>query len=132
MAHFAKLDDNNVVLEVNVVSNDILENLPYPQSEAKGIIFLAEWSGGHTNWKQTSYNCNFRKNFAGIGFTYDANYDAFIPPKPDGYYVLNTETYMWEPDPSAPVTAPQLNTYPNDGKGYIWDEATQSWVQVNV
>lgn len=96
MAHFAKLDDNNVVLEVCVVSNDALDNLPYPQSEAKGIVFLTQWSGGYTNWRQTSYNKNFRKHFAGIGFTYDANYDAFLPPKPEGNYTLNTETYMWE------------------------------------
>jgi hypothetical protein len=96
MAHFAKLDDNNVVLEVNVVSNETLDNLPYPQSEPKGIVFLSQWSAGHTNWKQTSYNRNFRKNFAGIGFTYDANYDAFIPPKPDVECTLNTETFMWD------------------------------------
>jgi hypothetical protein len=96
MAHFAKLDDNNVVIEVHVVSNETIENLPYPQSEAKGIVFLSQWSGGYTNWKQTSYNKNFRKHFAGIGFTYNANYDAFIPPKPDGNYVLNTETFLWD------------------------------------
>ena len=95
MAHFAKLDDNNVVIEVCVVSNEVLEDLPYPQSEAKGIVFLSQWSNGHTNWKQTSYNRNFRKNFAGIGFTYDANYDAFIPPKPDNNCTLDTDTFTW-------------------------------------
>jgi hypothetical protein len=122
MAHFAKLDDNNVVLEANVVSNDTLDNLPYPQSEAKGIVFLANWSGGYTNWKQTSYNASFRKNFAGVGFTYDAVLDAFVPPKPFPSWLLNTVTCQWQ----APVP------YPTDGKMYSWDEKTQSWVEVAV
>lgn len=120
MAHFAKLDDNNVVLEINVVSNDALDNLPYPQSEAKGIVFLANWSGGYTNWKQTSYNANFRKNYAGVNYTYDATLDAFIAPKPYPSWLLNTETCQWQ----APVP------YPTDGKMYSWDEETQQWVEV--
>lgn len=78
MAHFAKLDDNNVVLEVHCVHNNELL-VDGVESEAKGIEFLIAWSGGYTNWKQTSYNHNFRKTFAGIGFTYDAERDAFIP-----------------------------------------------------
>lgn len=95
MAHFAKLDENNVVLEVNVVNNDVLD----PTDEEKsGIAFLTEWSGGYSNWKQTSYNGTFRKNYAGIGFTYDATRDAFIAPKPtEGEWVLNEETCIWEP-----------------------------------
>ena len=79
MAHFAKLDENNIVLEVNLVSNDALDP---NDEEASGIAFLIEWSGGHTNWKQTSYNANIRYNYAGIGYTYDAVDDAFIPPMP--------------------------------------------------
>jgi hypothetical protein len=122
MAHFAKLDDNNVVLEINVVSNDALDNLPYPQSEPKGIVFLANWSNGHTNWKQTSYNASFRKFYAGIGYTYDAVLDAFIAPKPYPSWLLNTETCQWQPP----------TPYPSDGNMYTWDEATQSWVKVNV
>ena len=122
MAHFAKLDDNNVVLEVLVVDDQTLDNLPYPQSEAKGIVFLADWSGGYTNWKQTSYNASFRKNYAGINYIYDSTVDAFIPPKPFPSWLLNTNTCQWQ----APIP------YPNDGNKYIWDEATQSWVQVNV
>ena len=122
MEHFAKLDDQNLVLDVNVISNDTINNLPFPDSEPVGVAFLTEWSGGYANWKQTSYNANFRKNYAGIGFTYDAVLDAFIPPKPFPSWLLNTNTCQWQ----APIP------YPNDGNQYIWDETTQSWVQVNV
>ena len=92
MAHFAKLDDNNVVLEVNVLSNHELvtskdtvdENgnvvVSLVESEDKGIAFLTAWSGGHTNWKQTSYNATFRGKFAGIGDTYDPVTNMFIAP----------------------------------------------------
>jgi hypothetical protein len=122
MAHFAKLNQNNVVVEVNVVSNDTINNLPFPDSEPFGVLFLTEWSGGYPLWKQTSYNANFRKNFAGVGFTYSVELDAFISPKPYPSWLLNTNTCQWQP----PIP------YPNDGNKYIWDEATQSWVQVNV
>jgi hypothetical protein len=95
MAHFAKLDENNVVLEVNCLdNNELLVN--GIEVEAKGIAFLTIWSNGHYNWKQTSYNGNFRKNYAGIGFTYNATRDAFIPPKPDGDWTLNETTCQWE------------------------------------
>jgi len=120
MAHFAKLDENNVVLEVNVVNNnDLLQD--GIESEEKGIQFLIDWSGGYTNWKQTSYNNRIRKNFAGIGYTYDPTRDAFIPPKPFSSWVLNETTCLWD----APVP------FPTNGQRYYWDEATTSWV-VNV
>jgi hypothetical protein len=122
MGHFAKIDDQNVVIDVIVVNNETLNNLPFPESEAVGIAFLTDWSGGYTNWKQTSYNANFRKNYAGIGYTYDAVLDAFISPKPYPSWLLNTETCQWVPP----------TPYPSDGNMYTWDEATQSWVQVNV
>ena len=93
MAHFAKLDDNNVVLEVNVVNNDVLDPA---NEEASGIAFLTEWSGGYSNWKQTSYNGSFRKNYAGIGSTYDETRDAFIPPKPEGNWILDEDTCLWK------------------------------------
>ena len=119
MAHFAKLDQNNVVLEVNVVdNNDLLQD--GVESEAKGIQFLIDWSGGYTNWKQTSYNAKIRKNYAGVGYTYDAQRDAFVPPQPFPSWVLNEDTCLWEP----PVA------YPTDGQRYQWDEATTSWVAV--
>lgn len=92
MAHFARLDDNNVVLEVNALNNHELvtskntvdENgnvvVSLVESEDKGIAFLTAWSGGHTNWKQTSYNATFRGKFAGIGDTYDPVTNLFISP----------------------------------------------------
>jgi hypothetical protein len=93
MAHFAKLDENNIVLEVNVVSNDALDA---SNEEASGIAFLTEWSGGYSNWKQTSYNGTFRKHYAGIGFTYDATLDAFISPKCHDEATLNEDTCRWD------------------------------------
>ena len=122
MAHFAKLDEQGTVIDVNVVNNETLNNLPFPESEPVGVAFLTEWSGGYTNWKQTSYNANFRKNYAGVGYTYDAVLDAFIPPKPYPSWLLNTNTCQWVPP----------TPYPSDGNLYTWDETTQSWVQVNV
>ena len=118
MAHFAKLDDQGAVVEINVVNNDTLNNLPFPESEPIGVAFLTDWSGGYTNWKQTSYNANFRKNYAGIGYTYDATLDAFIAPKPFPSWLLNTITCQW----NAPTP------YPTDGKMYSWDEDAQRWV----
>lgn len=120
MAHFAKLDENNLVVEVIVVDNNDINNLPFPNSEPVGIEFLTQWSGGYTNWKQTSYNNNFRKNYAGIGHTYDADRDAFIAPKEYASWVLNEDTCRWE----FPVP------YPDDGGIYRWDEDTISWVLV--
>ena len=122
MASFAKLNDKSIVIDGIALDNETVDNLPFPESEPVGVAFLTEWSGGYTNWKQTSYNKSFRKNYAGIGFTYDQNLDAFIPEKPYPSWLLNTNTCQWNP----PVP------YPNDGNLYIWDEATQSWVPVNV
>ena len=119
MGNFAKLDDQNVVIDVIVVNNDTLDNLQFPESESVGVAFLTDWSGGYTNWKQTSYNANFRKNYAGIGYTYDAVLDAFIVPKPFSSWLLNTTTCQWE----APIP------YPTDGKKYSWNEDTQQWVE---
>jgi len=93
MAHFAKLDENNVVTTVVVVNNSELL-VDGVELEAKGIEFLISLFGD-SNWKQTSYNGNFRKNYAGIGYTYDPQRDAFIPPKPDGNYVLDEQTCQW-------------------------------------
>ena len=120
MANFAQLDENYIVLQVNVVNNETIDNLPFPESEPVGVAFLQSLFGSTTVWKQTSYNANFRKNYAGIGYTYDPVLDAFIPPQPYPSWLLNTTTCQWE----APVP------YPDDGKTYIWDEATLSWVLV--
>lgn len=118
MAHFAQLDEANIVNQVIVVSNDTLENLPFPQSEPSGIEFCRSLFGAYTNWKQTSYNASFRKNYAGIGYSYDQMLDAFIPPKPFPSWVLNGNNCQWD----APIP------YPTDGKTYSWDENTVSWV----
>jgi len=92
MANFAKLDENNTVLEVIVVNNNSLDPL---NEEMSGITFLTELLG-YSNWKQTSYNATIRKNYAGIGMTYDQIRDAFIAPKPEGDCVLNEQTCKWE------------------------------------
>ena len=117
MAHFAKLN-GNVVEDVIVISNDAINNLPFPASEPIGIAFCQSLYGADTQWAQTSYNSSFRYNYAGIGYVFDSVAGAFIGPKPYPSWLLNTSTFQWQ----APVP------YPNDGKVYDWDEATQSWV----
>lgn len=121
MAHFAKLDENNMVVDVNVVHNNELLDETANESEIKGLEFLIAWSGGYTNWKQTSYNANFRKNYAMIGGTYDPVRDAFIPPKEYTSWILDEDSCRWKP----PIDKPQ------DGKLYQWDEATVSWILIN-
>lgn len=121
MAHFAKLDENNIVLEVNSVNNDVLDP---NNEEASGIAFLTEWSGGHTNWKQTSYNKNIRANYAGIGYKYDDLFDAFIPPQPYPSWKLNYTTFQWE----APVAKPQ----DTEEYFYKWSEINKEWIQVAI
>ena len=118
MAHFAELDSNNTVLRVIVVNNNDILDSNGQESEEVGINFCKGLFGGE--WKQTSYNANFRKNYAGIGYTYDGVLDAFIPPQPYPSWVLNQSTCLWE----APVPMP------TDGQLYGWDEATQSWVVI--
>jgi hypothetical protein len=120
MAHFAQLDENNIVTQVIVVSNDDIKDSEGNESELTGIAFCKSLLGPNTIWKQTSYNNNIRKNYAGIGFTYDATRDAFIAPKPFISWILNETTCIWE----APVA------YPNDGNMYRWDEETTSWVEI--
>ena len=121
MAHFAQLDENNIVTQVIVVSNDDIKDSEGNESELTGIAFCKSLLGPNTIWKQTSYNNSIRKNYAGIGFTYDATRDAFIAPKPFNSWILNESTCIWE----APVA------YPNDGNMYAWDEETTSWVSIN-
>ncbi len=120
MAHFAKLDENNIVLEVNAVNNDMLDS---ENEESSGVAFLTEWSGGYANWKQTSYNNNIRFNYAGIGYTYDAGRDAFIAPKRYPSWTLDESTCQWQ----APTPMPIV-----DGKDYTWNEDTLTWVEVII
>ena len=118
MAHFAKLD-NNIVVSVIVISNQEIINNNGQESEQKGIEFCYNLLGG--DWKQTSYNGNFRKNYAGIGYYYDSIRDAFIPPKPFPSWILNEDTCLWD----SPVP------YPNDGKMYTWNEEILNWQEIN-
>jgi hypothetical protein len=126
MASFAKLNSKNIVEKViSVHNNELLDN--GVESEQKGIQFCKSLFGQDTNWKKTSYNTYggvhnnggvpFRKNHAGIGYTYDETRDAFIPPKPFNSWTLNEDTCLW----NAPVAKP------NDGIIYIWNEQTLLW-----
>jgi hypothetical protein len=123
MAHFAEVDSNNVVVRVLVVGDD---------QEHRGQDFLANDLGLGGTWLKTSYNTQggvhtlggtpFRKNYAGIGFTYDPTRDAFIPPKPFNSWTLDENTCNWE----APIA------YPTDGKLYSWNEDDQTWDEVTA
>jgi hypothetical protein len=122
MAHFAEIDNAGIVLRVLVVDND---------QENRGQEFLADDLGLGGTWKKTSYNTvggvhtsggtAYRKNYAGIGYKYDAVKDAFIPPKPFPSWTLNNDTCLWEAPTPMPV---------EEGKFFTWDEATTSWKEV--
>lgn len=120
MAHFAKLDENNIVTQICVISNEII-TVNGKESEQAGIDFLLSLYG-NSNWKQTSYNNKFRGRYAGIGDTYDLQRDAFIPPKPFPSWVLNETTYLWE----APIPYPEILNSSNDD--YRWSEEEQNWI----
>ena len=116
MAHFAKIK-NNLVTQIIVVDNSDILDESNNESEALGIKICQDLLGG--TWVQTSYNGNIRKNYAGIGYTYDSTRDAFIDPSPYASWVLNETTCKYE----APIA------YPSDGKHYKWNEETTSWVE---
>jgi hypothetical protein len=120
MAHFAKLDENNNVIDIVVVHNNELLDSDGIEQEQNGINFCVNWSGGHTLWKQTSYNNSFRKNYAWVGGTYDPELDAFIKPKPWDSWGLDRETCTW----TAPIPMP------TDDKVYVWNEPTLSWIEL--
>lgn len=117
MAHFAEINENNEVIRVIVVANNELLDENGNEQEALGVAFCNQLFGG--TWKQTSYNNNIRKNFAGVGFTFDSSRDAFIPLRPFASWVLNEATCQWEP----PIPMP------NDEYFYAWNEETTSWDQ---
>jgi len=118
MAHFAQLDSTNNVIRVETVNNNVITDADGNEQEQVGIDFLTQHNGGVGWYKQTSYNGTFRKNYAGIGYTYDATRDAFIPPQPFPSWTLNEDTCQYD----SPVP------YPTDDKMYNWDEATTNWV----
>ena len=119
MAHFAQLDSNNVVIQVIVVDNKDTADAYGTEKEHIGAAFCERVLGG--TWKQTSYNGNKRKNYAGIGYTYREDIDAFVPPQPYASWVLNANAQWEAPTPM-----------PTDGQMYSWDEATTSWVAQQV
>ena len=133
MASFAKLDSNNIVITVVSVVNEVIKDSNGIEQEQLGINFLKTlYNEPNAIWKQTSYNTNagihslggisFRKNFAGIGYQYDSQRDAFIPSKPYNSWTLNEDTCRWE----APIP------YPQDDNSYKWNEETQSWTLQNI
>ena len=126
MASFAKIGLNNKVIEVLSVVNEVLHDSNGVEQESIGVDFLTKLTG-YPVWKQTSYNTHggvhnnngtpLRKNHAGIGYTYDEDRDAFIPPKPFKSWILNEQNCIWE----SPIP------YPQDGNKYSWNEQTLSW-----
>jgi hypothetical protein len=125
MAHFAKLGVGNIVEQVIVVSNDIAT------TEQAGVDFINKLYNTRDVWKQTSFNRNFRKNYAGLGFRYDQERDAFIEPKPFNSWVLNEDTCLWEAPIPCPITYTQnkidLFTNKPEKDYYEWNEQNQSW-----
>ena len=117
MASFVKLE-NGIVIQGTVVNNAELLDENGVESEAKGIAFCSNLLGG--TWKQTSYNGNIRKNYAGVGYTYDKTLDAFIAPKPFASWLLDTDKAQWK----APVD------YPTEEGKYTWNEETTSWKEL--
>jgi len=131
MAHFAKLDENNIVTEVIVVNNDVLD----PDNEEKsGIAFLTEWSGGYSNWKQTSYNTennehisggkSFRGNYARIGYKYHSDFDIFLPQNEFPSWKINYELAAWEAPKPVPDYIP--------GYFWNWSEINQEWISLKA
>ena len=124
MAHFARLDENNIVTQVIVVDNkDVTDPFTGQEDEILGIAFCKKLLGG--NWVQTSYNSTIRKRYAGVGYSYNRALDAFVAPKPYESWVLNTETIDWE-SPVGP--APELTEAEvESGSRYEWDEENGAW-----
>ena len=116
MAHFARIDRNNVVKSVHVVDNEHLINEQGEEEEDFGIVYLNKIHGVGFTWVQISYNSNFRKQYAGIGYTYDKTNDVFIQPQPSKSYTLNA-SFDWE-EPAGK---------PDDDKHYEWNEDTEAW-----
>jgi len=117
MAYFAKLGTGNIVENVISINNAVITDSNGIEQEQLGVDFINKLYNTRDVWKQTSYNNNIRKNYAGIGYQYDQTRDAFIPPKPFNSWILNEDTCRW----NAPVAKPQ------DEKRYTWNESTLTW-----
>jgi hypothetical protein len=117
MAYFAKLGTGNIIEQIISINNSVITDNNGIEQEQLGVDFINKLYNTRDVWKQTSYNNNIRKNFAGIGYQYDQTRDAFIPPKPFNSWVLNEDTCRWE----SPIP------YPQDNNKYNWNEQNQSW-----
>jgi len=115
VAHFAEIDENNIVLRVVVVDDDVIRDADGRHNELLGQQYCNRILDGR--WVQTSYNSTFRVRFAGVGYRYDEERDAFLTPRPFSSWLLNEQTYNWEP----PVEMP------DDGKRYLWNEVIMEW-----
>jgi hypothetical protein len=126
LAHFAKLDENNIVTQVIVVANEDTADTNGVEVEEIGVAFCKKLLGANTRWKQTSYNNNMRIRYAGIGYSYDEALNAFIPPKPFESWVINEETADWV-SPVGP--APDLTEEEIEARSfYRWNEENGEWV----
>lgn len=123
MAHFAQIGPDNTVLQVIVVGNADTADAAGVEKEHIGAAFCERLIGGR--WVQTSYNGSKRKNYAGIGYTFDEQRDAFLPPKPFNSWILNEDTCQWK----APVDMPTDSGEGDPPKMYSWNEETVSWVE---
>lgn len=118
MAHFAQLNGSNVVVAVIVISNDVLNNAAFPESEEVGIAFCKSLYGNSTEWRQCSYNRMFRNLFPSVGYQYLSDFDIFVPQKPYASWILDTESDIinWK----SPVP-------PTDSNCIIWNESILQW-----
>jgi hypothetical protein len=121
MAYFAKLGTGNIVEQVISINNAVITDANGVEQEQLGVDFINKLYNTRDVWKQTSYNGNIRKNYAGIGFQYDQTRDAFIPPKPYTSWVLNESTCLWESPVAMPTTELEENQY------YSWNESIINW-----
>jgi len=125
MAHFCQLDENNVVTQVIVVANEDTSDVNGNEVEEIGVAFCKKLLGADTRWVQTSYNGNFRKRYAGIGYSWNEELSAFVPPRPFESWVLVEETADWE-SPVGP--APALTEAEIEARSfYQWDEENGEW-----
>jgi hypothetical protein len=126
MAYFAKLGTGNIIETVISINNSVITDSNGVEQEQLGVDFINKLYNTRDVWKQTSYNNNIRKNFAGIGYQYDQTRDAFIAPKPFNSWILNEDTCRWE----APVDMPEEELEEN--QYYSWKESTLTWDIVEV
>jgi len=126
VAHFAKIEDN-IVVDIVVVNNEDVEDGDGVEQESIGIAFLKNLFGNDTEWVQTSYNNNFRKNYAGVGFTYDQTRDAFIPPQPYPSWILDEDTCCWDAPIPYPLPEEKEAFSGSFDHVYEWDEDNVTW-----